>query len=349
MENRGNIIYRYTAVLAALLFLAASAAHTQEEQPAQQQQQSEEAAGPAAEQAPQQPEETTLSPQEEIAALKLQAANNKRLLANENRELLNKIEALKKDVDKLKEANLKLEEANKNLTGNPSKLKIKLAESEKSAQEWRSKADSLERQCAALTRWKEFLLRQSSALRAENKKAWIKKVYLCHKIERMESTIAVAKKKQRSMQRAKDFAGNEAKRLDARNKKLNMELLCVNKEYACARNEAARLKRELVPVNRLKAKLAISYQQLGNAYAQLKQYNLAIDAYNKSLKYNFKNPVVHCNIGLLYEHSHTRAQRAVYHLNKYLELNPDAPDRNEITFIIKRLSEVEDEDIVFYN
>lgn len=168
-------------------------------------------------------------------------------------------------------------------------------------------------------------------------------------VTRLKTDASKADAERKDMLRQKGFAAKEIEDLTARNKDLETKLLSVNKRFAVAKNENARMKRELVPVKKLKAKLAISYQQLGTAYAQLKRYDLAIDAYNKSLKYNFNNPVVHCNVGLLYEHSHTRAQRAIYHLNKYLEMDPDASDKNEITFIIKRLSEVEDGDIVFYN
>ena len=276
------------------------------------------AAYPQAEQIAEQPEKVEMSPQEEIAALKMQLANSKRIFANENRELLGKIDSLNKAVDKLKKANAELEEANKKLIENPSELSLKLIASEQAAKEAREKA--------------------RSALDDLNLE-----------IARLKTDASKAKTEYKDVTREKAIASKEAQDLASKNRALEAKLLSVNKELAVAKSENRRLKSELVPVRKLKAKLAISYQQLGTAYAQLNKYDLAIDAYNKSLKYNFNNPVVHCNLGLLYEHSHARALRAIYHLNKYLELKPDAVDRNEIMFIIKRLSEVEDGDIVFFN
>jgi DNA repair exonuclease SbcCD ATPase subunit len=293
---------------------------------------------PQTEQTQQQPQETQMSPQEEITALKMQIANSKRIMANENSQLQRKIDELSNAVEELKKTNTALQEANKKLTENPSELRLKMTRAEQESKKAQDKAASLEKERQALIQEKEALAQFKSNCDA-----------LILEIAGLKSDAAKAREEYEALAKAKDLIARESHGLTLRNKELDEKLLSANKQLAVAKSENARFRREIVPVRKLKAKLAAAYEQLGTAYAQLQQYDLAIDAYNKSLIYNFKNPIVHCNLGLLYEKSHARSQRAIYHLNKYLEFNPDAPDRNEITFIIKRLSEVEDGDIVFYN
>lgn len=123
----------------------------------------------------------------------------------------------------------------------------------------------------------------------------------------------------------------------------------LEKKYAEAAWWVNHLRRALVPVNNLNKKIAYVYQLLGVAYTQMKKYDLAIDAYKRSLKHNHKNPTAHYNLGMLYQYNRSDSKKAVYHLSYYLALNPDAVDKKETAFIIKRLSEIDDDDIVFFN
>ena len=87
------------------------------------------------------------------------------------------------------------------------------------------------------------------------------------------------------------------------------------------------------------AEKAELYQQLGTAYTKAELFSLAIDAYNKSLAMNARNAEVHYNLGLLYRHSKNNSKKAIQHLKKYLQLNPDASNRKDVEYIIKMLSE----------
>ncbi|MDD4908675.1 MAG: tetratricopeptide repeat protein [Candidatus Omnitrophica bacterium] len=81
------------------------------------------------------------------------------------------------------------------------------------------------------------------------------------------------------------------------------------------------------------------YQQLGTAYTKAGLFSLAIDAYNKALSINPRNAETHYNLGLLYRHSKNNSRKAIQHLKKYLQLNPDASNRKDVEYIIKMLAE----------
>jgi len=108
--------------------------------------------------------------------------------------------------------------------------------------------------------------------------------------------------------------------------------------------EIRMLKSRLKPVKELKQKLSLAYEDLGTAYANVKKYNMAIDAYEESLNYDFQNPRAHYNLGILYQHSQNETEKAIYHLKLYLKLNPKARDGKEVGYLIKTLSQIVDEE-----
>jgi tetratricopeptide (TPR) repeat protein len=96
------------------------------------------------------------------------------------------------------------------------------------------------------------------------------------------------------------------------------------------------LKKEKAENTKEKAEL---YLQLGTAYTKAGLFSLAIDAYNKALSINPRNAEAHYNLGLLYRHSKNNSRKAIQHLKKYLQLNPDASNRKDVEYIIKMLAE----------
>lgn len=142
---------------------------------------------------------------------------------------------------------------------------------------------------------------------------------------------------------------DEIARLNGALARSKYECRALEKQYAEAKWRLDNLRHALVPVSGLNKKIAYVYQLLGVAYTQIKRYDIAIDAYKRSLRYNFKNPTVHYNLGMLYQYNRSDSKKAIYHLSYYLSQNPDAVDKKEVKFIIKRLSEVDDDDIVFFN
>ena len=81
------------------------------------------------------------------------------------------------------------------------------------------------------------------------------------------------------------------------------------------------------------------YYNLGVAYANAKLYDEAIGAYEKSLKIEDNNVDAHYNVGLLYDNLQQDPEKAIFHFQKYLELKPDADDKDEVKEWINRLKQ----------
>jgi len=87
----------------------------------------------------------------------------------------------------------------------------------------------------------------------------------------------------------------------------------------------------------LQKERALYYYDLGVAYTQSKLYEEAITVYEKSLKFNNTNPDAHYNLALLYDNFQQDSGKAILHYQKYLELKPNADDKEEVENWIKRL------------
>ena len=72
------------------------------------------------------------------------------------------------------------------------------------------------------------------------------------------------------------------------------------------------------------------HYNLGVAYSRAKLYDEAIRAYEKSLDFQPDNADANYNLGLLYNNVKGQPVKAVQYYRKYLELKPDAQDRQEI-------------------
>jgi len=98
------------------------------------------------------------------------------------------------------------------------------------------------------------------------------------------------------------------------------------------------LKKEMISLDStLKKERALYHYNLGVAYSQAKFYDEAIDEYEKSLGYSSTNSDAHYNLGLLYENIKKDPEKAIEHYRKYLEIKPDAGDKEEVGGWIKKL------------
>lgn len=113
---------------------------------------------------------------------------------------------------------------------------------------------------------------------------------------------------------------------------LNQENLMLKKENEESQQEIVLLQ------DTLKDERARLYQELGTAYTQGRLFDLAIEAYLKSLDFNPRNAQVHYNLGLLYKHSQDNTKKALYHLKKYLQFSPEAKNKKEVEYLIRLLS-----------
>lgn len=143
----------------------------------------------------------------------------------------------------------------------------------------------------------------------------------------------------KKVSRMLSIKNREADLLKTNMNDLNETLKKLDKERVDLKEQNEVL-RELNPaLERLKKETAEAYSDLGAAYSQLKIFDLAIDAYKKSLKYGPKNAKAHYNLGLLYQHSDRDIEKSIDHFKQYLKLDPRAKDKEEVECLIKLLEE----------
>ena len=79
---------------------------------------------------------------------------------------------------------------------------------------------------------------------------------------------------------------------------------------------------------------------LGNAYSYINKPGLALKEYLLALSLNLKDPIFHNNLGILYaRRDFYYHAKAVYHLQKSLELDPDQNSAEPIRKLIDQLRE----------
>lgn len=109
--------------------------------------------------------------------------------------------------------------------------------------------------------------------------------------------------------------------------KLQKELDKINKERLALKEEN----------NKLRTERAKVLEELGIAYTKAGLFDEAIDAYTKSLSYGPNNAQIHYYLGLLYQKNRKDTEKAVFHFKKYLYLNPDAKNRQEVRYLIEMI------------
>lgn len=103
--------------------------------------------------------------------------------------------------------------------------------------------------------------------------------------------------------------------------------------------EIVRLKNELSGIKaRMKKQAAFLHYNLGVSYTKDKNYELAIDEYEKALSLNPDDADTHYNLAILYDDYRNNPKRAIEHYKKYLELKPDAADIDEVKDWIEHLA-----------
>lgn len=115
---------------------------------------------------------------------------------------------------------------------------------------------------------------------------------------------------------------------------LKKELAKMEKTVEVANKRVTPLKEEN---DKLRSERAGMYEKIGTAYTKAGLFDDAIDAYKESLKYNADNAQIHYYLGLLYQKSQKNIKKAVQHFKKYLYLNPDAKNKDEVLYIIEMI------------
>ncbi|MBI2496302.1 MAG: tetratricopeptide repeat protein [Candidatus Omnitrophica bacterium] len=93
------------------------------------------------------------------------------------------------------------------------------------------------------------------------------------------------------------------------------------------------------PVDEERRNEAKRYDELAVSYIRLHRYPQAIEAVEKALALNPNAPQAHYHAGLLYQYVQKDSEQAVSHLQAYLELHPQAGDREHLEQLIKLLQD----------
>jgi len=87
----------------------------------------------------------------------------------------------------------------------------------------------------------------------------------------------------------------------------------------------------------LQKERGLYHYNLAVSYAQAGLNDEATEEYEKSLTFNPDNADAHYNLGFLYGNVKSDPEKAVLHYRKYLELKPDAEDKEEVMGFIDKL------------
>jgi tetratricopeptide (TPR) repeat protein len=93
----------------------------------------------------------------------------------------------------------------------------------------------------------------------------------------------------------------------------------------------------------IKTDLFLAYHNLGLAYSEIGQYEQAITVFEKELKLSPDDADTYFLLGMAYAGATTQYKRAIANLERYLELRPEATEREEVRRLIVRLAKLEQE------
>lgn len=218
------------------------------------------------------------------------------------------------------------------LSGQKENLSILLIQAKKTQQEMKADAQRITDENENLQKQLDKIQADALSYVATNTKLQLEKENLEKRINDIQEEI---KKKETLLSGVKTET-QQVETLELTDLKQKIERL--GAENKAAQNK---LKGTEVEINLLNTswqrERAILYYNLGVAYTQANLYDEAVDALERSLKYNSLNPQAHYNLGLIFENVKLNPAKALWHYKLYLEQSPQAQDRDEVMGWIKRL------------
>lgn len=246
----------------------------------------------------------------------LQRVTKKDVLKQENVDL-------KVDLAELNEAKDKLEAATKDLSMKNQELQQTIKKDDLKQEVTNLKAElAKQKDQSVKIQELEIIQKENVSLKAELTKLKEFNAALQKKAEDLyvqNQELAPAKEQARSLSSMVEYLNRERQALKKMNEQLRQDMITLEE-------------------NMRKEKAAL-YEELGTSYVQSKLYDLAIDTYEKSIKLVPRNAEIHYNLGLLYKHSQSNRDKAIWNFKKYLEFNPKAKNRVEVEYFIKMLTE----------
>ncbi|MCP4653539.1 MAG: tetratricopeptide repeat protein [Candidatus Omnitrophica bacterium] len=125
------------------------------------------------------------------------------------------------------------------------------------------------------------------------------------------------------------------RKLEEEVKSKDFELTKAEKKYSI---DVGKLTEETKGLNaQLLREKALAYYNLGLAYVRGGFYNEAIESWENALRIDSSDFDAHYNLAVIYETKKKNTNKAVFHYNKYLQLNPDEADCSEIREKLRKL------------
>jgi len=150
-------------------------------------------------------------------------------------------------------------------------------------------------------------------------------------LKKLKAALEIVASKEQEL----EGAGKKLKEID---KKLAKQKYAENGKTEETQQERAELLAKLnLLEGTVKKERGLYHYNLAVAYTQSGLYDEAVDSYSKSLEFNPDNAEAYYNLGLLYENFKGDPDFAVRGYKKYLELRPEALDKEEVTGWIERL------------
>jgi chromosome segregation ATPase len=213
----------------------------------------------------------------------------------------------------------------------------------------------LEKKISALRERNDLMDSKNVELETVGKEAMLERDDLKTKVrfleersKTMESKIGELARENEDLRMAKSKVENKSKEhyielIDLREKGRTYEdlsgmVLKLNAEVVELRNSRENLREELSGLRKgLEKERSMLYREAGTAYTRNGLFEEAITAYSEAVKLDPSDPSVHYYLGILYSR-HGNNTDAVRSFKKYLEMAPQAENREEVEYIMAMLN-----------
>ncbi len=285
-------------------------------------------------------------------------------LFKEVREIIGSVDSLKKENAILRDDLVELKEAKTKLESDSKQINIKNLELQQMLKKDAAKKE-MERLKSELEKCKERgavkeekgpPVKKETVKKEAAKKETVKKdipddlVPLKKENAVLEAELTKLKEFNAALQKKAEglYAQNqELSQAKDNAKSLGSMVEYLNKERAALKSLNEKLQQDILKLqDDTRKEKATLNEELGTAYVQAKLYDLAINAYEKSVALVPQNAEVYYDLGLLYKHNPPGDRvKAIRNFKKYLQLSPKAKNKTEVEYFIQMLTEAPDRKI----
>ncbi len=136
------------------------------------------------------------------------------------------------------------------------------------------------------------------------------------KIKAQGDELSKVKKELSEVKKERDGLKNDRKNLTSQNKELAKTAKIAPSKFRTIAEENRQMLRETADM----------HYNLGVFYMKQKNYSMAVSELKRALDFNPDNPKVHYNLGVLYADEYENHPEAIWHLKRFLEIDPRAKE-----------------------